>query len=149
MQVNLERDYLCSPDIVFSWLAEPEKAKVWMKGISKTEIIKNNAERIGTTFKEVMEENGKSIEMMGTITAYEPNRSIAFHLESRIHKLDVTYSTVGRGSLTTLIVASTIHWKFPMSILTAITGNKIKQGIVRQLDSELDELKKLCEASSK
>jgi uncharacterized protein YndB with AHSA1/START domain len=89
MHVNLKRDYLCPPEVVFSWLAQPEKAKSWMKGISKTEITENTADRIGTTFKEVMEEGGKSLEMTGTITGYEPNRSIAFHLESRIHTVDV------------------------------------------------------------
>lgn len=47
MHVDLERDCLCSPDVVFSWLAEPEKAKAWMKGISETKIIKNTPDRIG------------------------------------------------------------------------------------------------------
>lgn len=96
-----------------------------------------------------MEENGRSFEMIGTITGYEPNRSIAFHLESRIRELDVTYSTAGKGTSTTLIVASTIHWEFPINILTAIAGKKIEQGILRQLDSELAELKRLCETSNK
>jgi hypothetical protein len=39
-----------------------------------------------------MEEDGKNLEMTGTITGYTPGQMIAFHLESKIHTVDVSYT---------------------------------------------------------
>jgi len=44
-----------------------------------------------------MEENGNSIEMFGVITGYVENKLMSFHLESKIHKLDVSYSIEGNN----------------------------------------------------
>jgi hypothetical protein len=62
------------------------------KGIKDETIIKETKERIGTTFKEVLEENGKSLEMTGVITDYQQDKLMAFHLESKVHNVDFIYS---------------------------------------------------------
>ena len=92
-----------------------------------------------------MEENGKSLVMYGEITGFIPDKSISFHLESKIHKVDVNYSVNGDNNKSTVAVESTIKWRFPMSIICLIIGNKVKAKILQQTKSELIELKRLCE----
>jgi hypothetical protein len=81
-----------TPETVFSWLAKPEKAMVWMKSVSKTEMLNETPELVGTTFREVVEEGGRGIVIHGSVTGYDPCKSISFHLSSKIHMLDVEYS---------------------------------------------------------
>jgi hypothetical protein len=130
---------------VFSWIAEPEKALLWQKGVKTEEIIQETPEKIGTTFREVLEDNGKPLEMFGTITDYLQNHRIAFHLESKIHHVDVRFSIAGQAEMTTVTVESLISWKFPMNVLSVLFGRKITAGILRQTASEFRELKRLCE----
>ena len=146
MKISAKIDILIEPKKVFSWINEPDKAMRWQKGVKSGEIIKETSQRIGTTFKEEMEENGKSLVMYGEITDFIPDKSISFHLESKIHKVDVNYSVNGDNNKSTVIVDSTIKWRFPMNIICLIIGNKIKAKISQQTNSELKELKGLCES---
>ena len=53
-----------------------------MTSVTKTEILHETPERVGTTFREVVEEDGNGVELQGVITDYKPDRSISFHLGS-------------------------------------------------------------------
>lgn len=146
MRIAYENVILKPPEIVFPWIAEPEKAMKWQKNVKGGEIIIDKPEIIGTTFKEIIEEDGKSLEMYGTITEYEKNNIIGFHLESKIHVFNVRYSVKEINENTKIIVKATIKWKFPMNIISLFTGKKMEEGIIKQLESEILELKKFCEA---
>ena len=133
------------PNEIFAWIDNPDKAMHWQKGVKTLEIIKETSEKIGTTFREELEENGKSIIMYGKITDYIPNKLISFQLESKIHRVYVIYSVVINTNKSKVSVDSTIRWKFPMNLISLIIGHKIKVNILRQTKSELSDLKKLCE----
>lgn len=134
-----------TPETVFSWLAKPEKAMVWMKSVSKTEMLNETPDMVGTTFREVVEEEGKGIVINGLVTGYDPCKMISFHLSSRIHVLDVEYIIEKRGDFVQLTVKSNILWKFPMNIISIFIGSKMKAGIITQLKEEFEKLKELCE----
>lgn len=148
MNFNFAIDISLKPENIFPWIANPDKAILWQKGVRRSEIVKETPEKIGTTFKEVMEENGEELEMKGTITGFVDNESISFHLESRIHTVDVTYSILENKNISTLKVEGVIKWKFPMNIISFISGGKMKKKIIQQIKSEFTELKRLCEAKS-
>ena len=145
MQFVIHTDIQSKPEDIFPWIAEPDKAMKWQKGIKGGEIIKETSEKTGTTFKEVLEENGKRLEMYGEITDYIPDRLISFQLESKIHKVHVTYSVSGNDSKSIITVECSIHWKFPMNFMCLFLGRNIRKNILTQTESEIDELKKLCE----
>ena len=75
MRIVYENVISQPPEIVFPWIAEPEKAMKWQKNVKSGEIIINNPEVIGTTFKEIIVEDGNSLEMYGTITKYVRNKN--------------------------------------------------------------------------
>ena len=144
MKIHHEATFACAPSALFEWLAEPEKAKAWMKTVLQTEITKSTDEKVGTTFTEVVGDGKGQIHMTGTITAYIENKLIAFHLESRVNQLDVEYTIDEIDTGTRLSIDSTIHWKFPINIASVFMGNKIRAGVIAQLRDELSELEKLC-----
>ena len=133
------------PEVVFPWIAEPEKAMEWQEDVRGGEIIVQKPEVIGTTFREVVEEDGNSLEMHGTITEYVADRRIGFHLESRMHAFDVSYTLEALGRSTKLRIAVAIRWKFPMNIISLIMGKRIAAGLTKKLESETQALKELCE----
>lgn len=145
MKIDFVIEVSGEPDEVFPWIDNPEKAMLWQKGVKKGEIIKETPEKIGTTFTEEMEDNGNSLVLRGVITGYVINQMITFQLESKIHKLDVCYSITGEGGKSLITAESNIHWKFPMNIMSVFLGRKIKEGILKQTESEFAELKRLCE----
>ena len=145
MKIEVTIDISCKTEEVFSWISEYDKAMCWQKGVKGGEIIKKTPQRIGTTFKEEMEENGKCLVMYGEITDYIPDKLISFQLESKIHIVHVKYIVAGDNNKSTVNVKSLIKWKFPMNMICLIIGKKIKTKIMQQTESEMTGLKKLCE----
>jgi hypothetical protein len=145
MNIRHAIDLACKPEELFPWIANPDKALLWQKGVKGGEIIQETHERVGTTFREVLEENGNTLEMVGEITNFIQDKLISFHLVSKIHRVEVSYAITGKEDQSTLTVESNIHWKFPMNIMSLILGGKMKEGILRQTESEFAELKRLCE----
>ena len=144
MRITCATEILKPPDFVFPWIAEPDKAMQWQKNVKGGEIIIDKPEVIGTTFKEEIEEGRKSLEMYGVITKFIKDQIIEFHLESKIHKVDVSYSVEGNKT-TKIMVDARINWKFPMNLLSVFIGNKMKLSITDQMESEILELKRICE----
>lgn len=145
MRITYENEILKPADIVFPWIAEPEKAMKWQKDVKSGEIFVSRPEIVGTTFKEVVEEGGNTLEMYGTITKYIKNQIIGFHLASRIHALDVSYSLEEINRATKISVEALIDWKFPMNIISLFIGKKMEKGLVTKLEAEILELKRICE----
>jgi hypothetical protein len=79
MRIAYENVISKPPEVVFPWIAEPEKAMKWQKDVKGGEITINKSEVIGTTFIEVIEEDGNRLKMIGTITKYVVNNIIGFH----------------------------------------------------------------------
>lgn len=145
VKISYENEILKPPEVVFPWIAEPEKAMRWQKDVKGWEIIAREPEIIGTTFKELIEEDDNTLEMYGTITQYIENKIIGFHLESRIHEFDVSYSVKEIKKGTKIAVEAVIKWKFPMNFVSLFIGRKMKAGLIKQLELEVLELKTICE----
>ena len=145
MIIIYENEILKPPEIVFPWISEPEKAMKWQKNVKGGEIVINKPEIIGTTFNEVIEEDGNSLEMYGIITKYIKNKIIGFHLESKIHDFDVSYSVEGINKVTKISIEAIIKWKFPMNIISLFIGKKMEKGLIKQIESEILDLKRICE----
>lgn len=149
MHLAFEVDIGSDLETVFSWLATPEKAKIWMTSVSETEIIDEKPGMVGTTFRERVEEGGGGIDMRGSVTAFAQDRQISFHLESRVHRLDVDYRVGVVGDLVRLTVTSDVPWRFPVNVASVFFGGTIKRKIVEQSEQELARLKELCEAGTR
>ena len=134
-----------SPNVVFGWLENPEKAMTWMTSVSGGEILHETPDRVGTKFREIVKDESGSIEMHGMITDFEENKSIAFHLESKVNIVDVEYHVEKNDEGTRLDYQASVKWKFPVNIISIFMGKKMQQNILAQLQDELNRLKVLCE----
>jgi hypothetical protein len=131
-------------EYIFPWLAEPGKSMLWQKEVTGGKTLERKPGMVGTTFTETIEEKGSSLELRGSITSYVLNRKIAFYFESRIHAMDVVYALhVIRGG-TRLDVDADIRWRFPVSIINALSFGGMARTLTRKMEAELFELKRLC-----
>ena len=147
MKIQCQSEISLSPERVFPWIAEPEKAMQWQKNVKGGKIIKDNPEIVGTTFEEIIEEDGKSLTMKGIITQYVKNKLIGFHLVSKIHEVDVCYILEEIENATKLSIEANIHWKFPLNVISIFMSKKMTKGISAQLINEVQDLQQLCEGA--
>ena len=148
MKINTSMDIACSPETLFSWIDDPEKAMLWQTGVTKAEIILETPQRTGTRFREVLSDEGGQLEMDGVITGYEPGRTLSMHLESRVHTVDVLHSVEAIPTGARYTQDACIRWKFPVSILIALQGGQLKKKILAQSRREMARLKHLCEGTA-
>lgn len=131
---------------VFYWLEDPERAMRWMTSVSKGEVLEEVPGRVGTKFREVVEEGGKGLEMTGEIAAWEENHRIGFHLESKVNTTDVEFILVEQGGVTRLTQKAEVSFKGALKILSMLFEAKLKKQIKCQAEEEFAELKRLCES---
>jgi len=118
----------------------------WMTSVARGEILHETPERIGTTFREVVEEDGSGVELQGVITGFKPNQLISFHLNSRVNIVDVEYYVEAIPNGTRLTQNANVRWKFPVNVISLFIGKKMRQTISTQSQKEFEKLKELCES---
>ena len=148
MKISISIKINSTPKIVFSWLENPEKAMAWMTSVTKGEVIYESPEIVGTTFRETVEDENGSMELEGVISGFQPDKSIAFHLSSRVNVVDVEYSIEETPTGVLLTNIANVKWKFPVNIISLFIGRKMKQNIIAQSQDELNKLKEFCESDA-
>ena len=145
MKLTYTIDINSAPEIVFSWLGTPERAMEWQLNISRTEILHETPNMIGTTFREIVEENGHSVEMSGVVTDYRENQVLAMHLGGKYNNVDVEYHLEEIEGRTRLTISSNIRFRSFLKILSIILCPAFKKKLMGQLNREYARLKELCE----
>ena len=145
MKLSYTIDINCTPERVWYWLGTPERATVWQTNITKTEILQETPNMIGTTFRETIEENGKGVEMQGIVTDYRANQSLAMHLSGKYNVVDVEWHIEEIGEHTRLTQYSNIRFRSFIKVLSIFMRPVFKKKIIRQLQGEFTRLKELCE----
>lgn len=145
MKISYKIDINATPARVFYWLKDPERAMVWQRNVSKIEILHETLDMIGTTGREIIEENGRSVEMHVVVTDYRENQSLAMHLDGKFNTVDVEWRIEEIGERTCLTMHSNIRFKSFIGVLSILMRPIFKKRIVVQLREEFANLKELCE----
>lgn len=117
----------------------------WMTSVSKTEIVKETPSMVGTTFRELIEEDGRGTEMRGVVTEFLSDKRLAFHLEGDFNSVEVSYALEEKGSITQLSQNAEICFKGLLRVFSIFLGPILKRKLTSQTRSELAGLKELCE----
>jgi hypothetical protein len=148
MKVSYTIDIHSTLDKVWYWLGNPERAMVWQTNISKTEILQETPDVIGTTFRETITEGGSSVEMQGMVTGFIEGRLIAMHLSGKYNVVDVEWRLEELGAHTRLTQNSDIRFRSLLKVLSVLLRPVFKKKIMTQLQRECARLKEICEIDS-
>ena len=145
MKIRISIDIDATPEKIFYWLGDPERAMTWMTSVGKTETLHKTDNWIGTTFREVVQDESGSTEMHGVVTEYATNRSMGFHLEGQYNDADVRFRLETRDGKTRVIQEADVRFKSITRLLMLILGPLLKAKIKKQSMEEFRKLKALCE----
>ena len=145
MKLTFTIEIESSPEEVFYWIKNPEKAREWMTGVSETEMLSGTPNTVGSTFREVIEDQNGKTEMHGVVTGYQENESISFHLSGQYNTVDVEFRLEKIDERTRLTQTADIRWRSFMKVMSIFLGGRIKKEITAQSQKEFAKLKALCE----
>ena len=148
MKLKYAIDLKTTPQKVWDWIGNPQKAMMWQTNVTKGEILEQTPNMIGTTFRETIEEDGGSTEMKGVITDYKENKVLAMHLDGKYNMVDVEWHVEDIGKVTRLTAYFDIRFKSVVKILSIINRPIFKKKIMDQLQGEFAKLKELCECDN-
>lgn len=148
MKITQSVEIRATVEEVFHWLGDPTRAMEWMTSVSRTEIIDQTPDWIGTTFRETVEEDGRGTELRGVVTDFRENERMAFHLEGEFNTVDVVWTLRARGEITEVLQVAEVRFKGLMRVLVLVLAPAFKKKITAQGQSEFAKLKALCERGS-
>ena len=111
MGMSISTDIAAPPEKVFYWLDDSKRVMEWCKNIVENEDLEVTENRVGSTFRQVFEENGRRMEFRGRVTAYEANRRLAIITEGDSFGLNVEYVLEPTGTGTHITQNSSVSWK--------------------------------------
>ncbi len=145
MRITNSVDIKAPPEVVFSWLSQPERSMQWMESVTNTEIIHKAPDMVGTTFVEEITEKGRSTQLRGVITGYELNKKIAMRLDGDYNTVDVEYRLEQVGDITRVIEDGNVEFKSFLKIIMFFVGPLFQKKASAGLQQEFAKLKELCE----
>lgn len=146
MKLKFTIDIESSPEEVFSWIKDPERAKEWMTSVPEGEMLSGSPNTIGSTFREVVRDQNGETEMHGIVTGFQENEMISFHLSGDYNTVDVEFRVENIGKRTRVTQTADIRWRGFMKIMSIFLGGRIKREITAQSQREFISLKALCES---
>ena len=146
MKLSYEIEIECTPERIWYWLGDPERAKAWQNNVSETRILQRTPDMVGTTFVETIEENGESTDMQGVVTSYIENRSLGMHLNGRYNSVDVDWQIEEAGRRSRLTVHADVRFKGRIKVASILMRSAFRENLTIEFEEEFARLKKLCES---
>ena len=136
------------PERVFYWLDNPHRVMQWLPNVVENENLVVTPNKVGSTFRQVYVENGRRIEMFGTVTAYEANRRLASEITGKQFDLSVDYRLEDLGGRTRLTQEAEPRFKGIFKIVGLLLMPLVKKAYEKQQDDCFATLKRLAESGA-
>ncbi len=142
--ITFSIDIDAPPARVFKWIFESELNKLWLPNLVEAEVLKSVPGEVGNTFRQLYVENGRRMEMFGTVTGYEKDRYLACEITGPF-LLHVDYRLEDLGGRTRLTQNSEVTMKGFMKIIGFLLGPMMKKMAAKNSGSSFSKLKQLAE----
>lgn len=130
---------------VFADFQNVELMKVWMPEVKSIETLEEKPQKVGSTYKVVVENKGKLITMKEEVLAYEPNKKITFHFDAENMLKTDAYEFSEQNGVTKLFQTSTCTSE---SYIMSCLFPYFKGALKKMSQQYLDEFKKASEAQN-
>jgi uncharacterized protein YndB with AHSA1/START domain len=131
-----------APAVVFDWIGDPERARLWQPDVVAGEVLHAEPGMIGTEFREVLQDGRGRVEMHGRISDFQPGKAMAVSLEGQGMTVTARYDVGPHPVGTLLRVDQSLtlpgRWARVLEPL-------IRRRVAARAQADLHRLKRLCE----
>ncbi len=144
MELTYQQEILAPIDVVFSFLIDDEKMKLWMEGLEAIEYPKGKdlENPAGTEFVHSFKEGGHSQKYAGSITEYKAPTLIVVELHNPAFQNKITYELTAMNRKTQMDYHCEIEYA---SLISRIMGFLFSGSTNRILKTQMKSLKLLSE----
>jgi len=133
--------------MVFLWLEDNDRLMKWVPNLVEDEAIVETPEKVGSKFRQVFDERGKKMEMVGEITEYIENERMRVAMVGNMFDLDLDYTFVEEDAAKTHLTQITrIKFKGFIKLLTPLFALMSLFGGSKAQDAALNTMKEMAEA---
>lgn len=133
-----------APATVFPWLVEPDRLSRWISGFIGSEPIGSSEVRVGSRSRDIIEAEGRRIEVETEIVELHPGERLAVRITSSSSDQVDSYDLGARGGATELTYRSDMRLRGPMRLLGPLITSRIRA----RADNDLATLKREVEAGT-
>jgi carbon monoxide dehydrogenase subunit G len=139
-------DIAAPPARVFHWIHDAERNKQWLPNLVESEVLEQRPGEVGSRFRQMYVENGRRMEMFGTVTGYEQDRYLACEITGPF-TLFVDYRLEATGSGTRVTQNSQVRMNgFLMKLIGALMKPMMNKMAAKNAGDSFGKLKRLAEA---
>ncbi|WP_299007776.1 SRPBCC family protein [uncultured Tenacibaculum sp.] len=128
---------------VFADFQNVELMKQWMPEVKSIDVLEEKPNKVGSTYKIVVENQGKLVTMTEEVLAFEENERLTFHFDAENMLKTDDYVFTSEGNMTKIVQTTTCTSEsYVMSCLFPYFKGALK----KMSQQYLDEFKKASEA---
>lgn len=147
MEIIHNQEIIAPIEIVFDYLNDDEKMKLWMEGLESTEYPsgKDAEHPVGTEFIQTIQESGHPQQYTGVVTAFKPPTLLGVKLKGNAFTANVTYELAAHARKTELEYHCELVFS---SLLHRVVGFLFKGLNQRIVKTQIKKLQLLCEQAA-
>ena len=127
---------------VFPWLVDPGRLSRWISGFVGSEPIGSSEVRVGSRSRDIIEVDGRRLEVETEIVELRPGERLAVRITSSSHDQDDSYDLEARGPATELTYRSDMRMRGLTRLLTPLITPQLRA----RAEKDLATLKREVEA---
>ena len=111
---------------VFPWLVEPDRLSRWISGFVGSGPIGSGEVRVGSRSRDIIEAEGRRIEVETEIVELRPGERLAVRITSSSHDQDDSYDLDARDGATALTYRSDMRLRGFTRLLTPLIAPQLR-----------------------
>lgn len=131
-----------APDVVFGWIEDPARARLWQPDVAETSVLHAEPGLVGTTFREVLKDGHGQAVMEGRVTEFSPGRALGMRMHGAGMTVTARYVVTQHPQGTLLAVDQTLTLP---GRFTRLLEPVIRPRVAARARRDLERLKELCE----
>jgi uncharacterized protein YndB with AHSA1/START domain len=130
-------------ETVFNYALDESSAKDWISGFKSIKLISGENHQPGSKYELIVEENGKEIKILETVTEFIPNKKYAFDAQNEMMtgNIELIFEPSEKGTLLTEIHRFEVKG-FVSKAMTKLAKSMIKKGKIQMYENLKIQLEK-------